>query len=363
MFKMDLALFSTSIALLAALSSGVGGQLEAQNYFRDCLALKDSWTLYVNAPKEPDHPLRTGPTNRPLKEPCRTYQCLRQSDKLDLAKLGLLSCRNDVDCATDISKMICRNFSMGSYHCDCPMGYAYNTNECQCQPAELCWKDSDPCHKGMKCEEQKCSCRDLSNKLYEPHGGFCVEHRSTNLGLNSIHKEASSSAGHSGPGVVIVGILAACLIIGVVVIIIYMVSARRKDIDLCSRGHYICDGADSQPPGNTKNQPHVAAWDAPSMDFLSEEQTLKYLNRSSSSANALKSPSVATTAELVDEAPSPSGSLPECEQQRQNSSGNKCMMVNKRETSNFENPVFKTEDDDDDDDSDSVLTTKSSNML
>ena len=84
-------------------------------------------------------------------------------------------------------------------------------------------------------------------------------------------------------------------------------------------------------PGNRQNQPHVAAWDAPGMDFLSEEQTLKYLNRSNSVEATLKSPSVATTAELVDEAPSPSGSLPECEQNVSRS---------KLSESNFDNPLF-----------------------
>ena len=50
---------------------------------------------------------------------------------------------------------------------------------------------------------------------------------------------------------------------------------------LPKRGDYVCDDI---VPGNRQNQPHVAAWDAPSMDFLSEEQTLKYLNRSNSTA-------------------------------------------------------------------------------
>merc|ERR1711997_507133 len=80
-----------------------------------------------------------------------------------------------------------------------------------------------------------------------------------------------------------------------------------------------------------------AAWDAPGMDFLSEEQTLKYLNRSNSiEVGTLKSPSVATTAELVDEAPSPSGSLPECEQNRQS------RIHQIQVETNFENPTFNS---------------------
>ena len=55
------------------------------------------------------------------------------------------------------------------------------------------------------------------------------------------------------------------------------------------RGDYVCDH-DNISPGNRPNQPHVAAWDAPGMDFLSEEQTLKYINRSNS-MEVTKSPS------------------------------------------------------------------------
>merc|ERR1712141_279528 len=84
--------------------------------------------------------------------------------------------------------------------------------------------------------------------------------------------------------------------------------------------------------------------------FLSEEQTLKYINRSNS-MEVTKSPSTATTAELVDEAPSPSGSLPECEQ------------IKRIHESNFDNPVFDSSEvvpsiDEYDDE-----LTKSSNML
>ena len=59
------------------------------------------------------------------------------------------------------------------------------------------------------------------------------------------------------------------------------------------RGDYVCD-SDTISPGNRQNQPHVAAWDAPGMDFLSEEQTLKYLNRSNS-IEVTKSPSTGIT--------------------------------------------------------------------
>ena len=104
------------------------------------------------------------------------------------------------------------------------------------------------------------------------------------------------------------------------------------------------------------------------MDFLSEEQTLKYLNRSNS-IEVTKSPSMATTAELVDEAPSPSGSLPECEQGPRGGRVLVHQLAASAET-NFENPAYSssrhssestTKDNDSDDTTDTV--TKASNML
>ena len=127
----------------------------------------------------------------------------------------------------------------------------------------------------------------------------------------------------------------------------------------------------------------MAAWDAPGMDFLSEEQTLKYLNRSNSiEVGTLKSPSVATTAELVDEAPSPSGSLPECEQGgrltmiRVHQSGMPGAETNfenpaysssrhNSELANFENPTYSRHSSEStkDDSDDTEIVTKSSNIL
>ena len=109
------------------------------------------------------------------------------------------------------------------------------------------------------------------------------------------------------------------------------------------------------------------------MDFLSEEQTLKYLNRSNS-IEVTKSPSMATTAELVDEAPSPSGSLPECEQQNGREIQIHRQAVGRLHQitveTNFENPTYNsgnsrhssestaTKEEEEDDD-----LTKSTNIL
>ena len=73
---------------------------------------------------------------------CRTYKCLRQSDTLDLDKLSDFKCFDDNDCANDLSGMVCTNYShlqSSVKYCNCPPGYAYNTNDCKCEPAELCW--------------------------------------------------------------------------------------------------------------------------------------------------------------------------------------------------------------------------------
>ena len=76
---------------------------------------------------------------------CRTYKCLRQSDTLDLDKLSDFKCFDDNDCANDLSGMVCTNYShlqSSVKYCNCPPGYAYNTNDCKCEPAELCWSST-----------------------------------------------------------------------------------------------------------------------------------------------------------------------------------------------------------------------------
>ena len=74
----------------------------------------------------------------------RTYQCLRHNAELNLEKLRDLQCIDDNDCGTDISQMICTNYTRSSLtkYCSCPPGYAYNTNECKCMPAEICCTNS-----------------------------------------------------------------------------------------------------------------------------------------------------------------------------------------------------------------------------
>ena len=88
----------------------------------------------------------------------------------------------------------------------------------------------------MKCSEKKCSCRNLETLLYETHGGFCIEHRSTHFGIDHLTSALDSEENQpSGPEVVIVSILAALVILGLIVIVLYILSVKRKDIDFCAR--------------------------------------------------------------------------------------------------------------------------------
>ena len=99
----------------------------------------------------------------------------------------------------------------------------------------------DTCHKGMKCQDEKCSCKNLESIgriLYEIHGGFCVQPRSTHFGINHY---AGAKVGLSPNDtkdqaeIVIVAILAAILILGLISLAIYVFSLKRKDIDFCAR--------------------------------------------------------------------------------------------------------------------------------
>ncbi len=61
---------------------------------------------------------------------------------------------------------------------------------------------------------------------------------------------------------------------------------------------------------------HIAAWDLPSLDYLSEEQTMKYLKKHEEELLKRQHSYEASTASVGSSAattPSPSGSLPESE--------------------------------------------------
>ncbi len=73
-----------------------------------------------------------------------------------------------------------------------------------------------------------------------------------------------------------------------------------SSFDCCDRGEYECD----EPPRPSEkaqnggsNASHVAAWELPSLDYLSEEQTMKYLRTHHSSPHQEQQQEFTTTAE------------------------------------------------------------------
>lgn len=90
---------------------------------------------------------------------------------------------------------------------------------------------------------------------------------------------------------------------------IYLVTEKFT----CKKGDYECEDQKGSSPHSTGGETHVAAWDLPSLDYLSEEQTMKYLKRHHRDSNGDLE---------VEESRSPSqgsSSLPESERQPINS--------------------------------------------
>ena len=129
---MDLRLL---ILLLFTLCSA---QNSPRDYFKNCLVFQDQ-----SGQQSFKAPLASAPKTEKKKRPCRSYQCLMQSETLDLEKLKFFQCTSDYECANDVSGMICSNHSIASEqkYCSCPYGYAYSTQNCRCQRAELCWSN------------------------------------------------------------------------------------------------------------------------------------------------------------------------------------------------------------------------------
>ena len=136
--KMDLRLL---ILLLFTLTSA---QNSPRDYFKNCLVFKDqSGQQSFKAPAAVASSAIGSAQKTEKKRPCRSYQCLMQSETLDLEKLKFFQCTSDYECANDVSGMICSNHSIASEqkYCSCPYGYAYSTLNCRCQRAELCWSN------------------------------------------------------------------------------------------------------------------------------------------------------------------------------------------------------------------------------
>lgn len=90
----------------------------------------------------------------------------------------------------------------------------------------------------MKCQDHKCSCRNLENLLYEIHGGFCIEPRSSHFGMDRLTSKLDQDSADNGktqPEIVVLALLAAILILGLLAIGFYILSVKRQDIDFCAR--------------------------------------------------------------------------------------------------------------------------------
>ena len=134
--------------------------------------------------------------------------------------------------------------------------------------------------------DDNCSCSNFEKVLFEPHGQFCVEKKTTNTMNQFPFIQAQTSESGFLTAVII---LAAVASIGLLAFCVYLSSHSLRN-GLCDRGQYICDEDSKEKsakirrsgecqPRNQDKMVHVAAWDLPGLDVLTEEQTMKYLHR------------------------------------------------------------------------------------
>ena len=138
----------------------------------------------------------------------------------------------------------------------------------------------------MKCMDAKCSCSNFEKVLIEPHGQFCVEKKTTDTVNQFPFAQVQTSDGGFLTAIIILACVASVFVIGLCV---YLSSQSLKN-GFFDRGQYICDetskektaksrrSGEGQPRTQEKTS-HVAAWDLPGLDVLTEEQTMKYIQR------------------------------------------------------------------------------------
>ena len=141
-----LCLLTIIFSITEAIAENNSNTNSPSDYFIACQRFDQSYKQFNSQSQAPGAPIAINSVrtvNKGTGAPCRSYKCLIHSDTLDLEKIRDFQCDTNVDCAPDISKMICSNHSISSVdspkYCSCPQGYAYSTTECQCKPAELCW--------------------------------------------------------------------------------------------------------------------------------------------------------------------------------------------------------------------------------
>ena len=134
--------------------------------------------------------------------------------------------------------------------------------------------------------DSKCSCSNFKKVLIEPHGQFCVEKKTSNTINEFPFTQARSSDGGFVTAIIILAIVASVFVLG---LCIYLSSQSLKN-GFFDRGVYKCDEdlkeksakarmSEAGQPRNQDKMVHVAAWELPGLDVLTEEQTMKYLHR------------------------------------------------------------------------------------
>lgn len=289
--------------------------------------------------------------SHPAHEPnCNSYQCYVRTHSLDLRQLDRMLCSRNSDCSVTGSNsgMVCVSYGGSAAFCECPMHSAFNATSCGCQKASICPREAGArpanaggrrvaCHNGMACADGSCSCSDLSESLFEPQSRLCVLPRSVEaIASENAASEAAAAGGASSTSsmTVVLVILFLCVVLAAIAVGVYVMTENMT----CARGEYECDdpkermaheaasmGLESRsrskvPEGQTvlSRDAHVAAWDLPSLDYLSEEQTMKYLRRHHKNLEDGSSTSTSDS-EVRHEGDSPvpsSGSLPESERQQ-----------------------------------------------
>lgn len=194
---------------------------------------------------------------------CDGLHCLgEEAASLSLEELQHQACDEDRDCDPEHTKMTC---SEG--RCDCPAYTALNMSSCSCQQTSMCRASpltpedeiEPPCseHNGRRCNDTYCSCLndpEFKFLLVDPTSLFCV--------LPASPEELALGGGANSIGLAVLGALIGFL--GVVIIAILIVATYKNCI--CERGDYKCDAPDGDIP-----EQHIAAWDHPSMDYISKD--------------------------------------------------------------------------------------------
>lgn len=178
----------------------------------------------------------------------------------------------------------------------------------------------------MKCTDQRCSCSaSFDLVLMDPVSKLCVEKLQTSAldqyaGRNWAYPDYSSSSGGQNTGL-LAAVIVLAIVVGLLLVVIGVcVGLYKYRAGHFEQGNYKCDeedDGDRPDDGNRRRGPgvaavaafgglrgagggpgrraksarssnqaegnnHVAAWNLPGLDYLTEEQTLKYVERQAS---------------------------------------------------------------------------------